>query len=300
MSSERRRGETPGAGFSGARSVQAVASDSVPFERYQGGHVITVPAIVGDSTPTRLALDTGIGVNVVSAGLCRRLGFVPTGGTYSGRRMSGQRISAPLTRVSSISVDSLRQENIVAGMFDLNAFFPEGSGIEGFLSPQFFEPWPFALNSLTKTVRIDHGEPGPIRPHAVEVPLTIQRDGPSVELFVDLRLPGGAIATVEVDTGSDDLILDTRFMKELGVDADRADVRKATGTDETGHQYARYFTHLHGPVSLAAAPSIGQRNPAVMFQKIIYDGLLGDAFLRSFDVTFDLAGRRLLFADPSL
>jgi hypothetical protein len=33
-----------------------------------------------------------------------------------------------------------------------------------------------------------------------------------------------------------------------------------------------------------------------MFQKIIYDGLIGDQFLRNFVTTCDLAGSRMIFA----
>jgi hypothetical protein len=35
-----------------------------------------------------------------------------------------------------------------------------------------------------------------------------------------------------------------------------------------------------------------------MFQKIIYDGLVGDSFLRSFVVTFDVWNSRMVFARP--
>ena len=33
-----------------------------------------------------------------------------------------------------------------------------------------------------------------------------------------------------------------------------------------------------------------------MFQRIIYDGLVGDDFLRRFAVTFDIGGGRMIFA----
>jgi hypothetical protein len=32
-------------------------------------------------------------------------------------------------------------------------------------------------------------------------------------------------------------------------------------------------------------PSLAQRDPEVMFQRIIYDGLIGHAFLSKFEVT---------------
>jgi hypothetical protein len=42
----------------------------------------------------------------------------------------------------------------------------------------------------------------------------------------------------------------------------------------------------------------GQANPDVQFQEIIYDGLLGDRFLRNFIVTYDLPRSRMIFTLP--
>ena len=46
---------------------------------------------------------------------------------------------------------------------------------------------------------------------------------------------------------------------------------------------------------VAGAPKLAQRDPDVMFQKIIYDGLVGHSFLRNFAVTFDLPNGRVVF-----
>jgi hypothetical protein len=274
-------------------------SERVPFERWRNGHFITIPVRVGGSVPTRFGLDTGIGVTIVSRDLCERLRVVPTGETRSGRRMSGQTVRIDLARLPCLDVGAFHKENVVIGVVDLAGFFPEDSGIEGILAPQFFEPWPFAINSVTRTVRIERGEADPPRPAvAVEAPLKVVREGPSAELFLDLVLPSGRTIAVEVDTGSEDLILHSRYMEELGVSPDRANVTKREGRDETGNPYVRYFTQIQGRVSVAAAPSIGQRDPRVMFQEIIYDGLVGDTFLRSYDVTYDLDRGRMYFADP--
>ena len=67
-------------------------------------------------------------------------------------------------------------------------------------------------------------------------------------------------------------------------------------TDETGHAYRRTFTTLMGSINPAGAPDIAQRDPPVMFQEIIYDGLVGDSFLREFVVTYDLARSRMILA----
>jgi hypothetical protein len=276
-------------------------TDTIPFERYRGGHLITLPARIGGTVPTRMVLDTGIGINLVAADLCEREGWRPTGESYSGRRMSGQRLTAPLTRVPSISIGTVRKENVPAAIVDLTKFLPPNSGVSGLLAPSFFEPWPFAVNSVSQTVRVIRGDSVRARPGvAVEAPLEVRRTGPGVDLFTDLRLPSGSSARVEVDTGTDALILHTRYMKELGVDPDRSSVRTERGTDETGAPYTRYFAQIQGTVSMDAAPRVVQHDPTVLFQQIIYDGLLGDAFLRTYDVTYDLSGGRLLFADPTL
>jgi hypothetical protein len=88
-----------------------------------------------------------------------------------------------------------------------------------------------------------------------------------------LELPSGRRVLVEVDMGSDVLILDERFADDVGVDlADDALLRRE-------------------------APELGQRDPQVIFQSIIHDGLVGQDFLSRFAaVTWDLAGARLIFA----
>ena len=99
---------------------------------------------------------------------------------------------------------------------------------------------------------------------------------------------------MEVDTGSDTLILDEKFIPRLGVKT--ANLKKVEGKDETGHSYLRYFGEIPGPMALSKAPELEQKKFKIMFQKIIYDGLIGQSFLRNFIVTFDLPRSRLIFS----
>ncbi len=146
---------------------------------------------------------------------------------------------------------------------------------------------------------VDYGSQSVVvgeRPSGVPVEVRVDRDGPSTAVYLPLELPSGRTVSVEVDMGSDDLILDERFAAELGVDLDDSAVRKVEGRDETDHEYVRHFTALSGVVRVATAPGLAQRDPGVMFQKIIYDGLVGHAFLRNFAVTFDVPNERLIFS----
>jgi hypothetical protein len=264
-----------------------------------GSHVVHLPVRVGDRAESRFIFDTGIGLDLVTSPLLDRCGGQRTGETYVGRRMSGQSISVPLARIPSLSVGSLRREGVEVGVFD-PGLPPEWSRIEGFLSPRFFAPTPFTVRRRSGALTVEPDLP-PVEAARGEreVPMEVRWDGPSVSLFTSLVLPDGSTGSVEVDTGSGNLILDLRFMRALGVPTEGEGVTKTEGTDETGHTYARYFGRVRGRVELREAPSVAQTDPDVMFQKIIYDGLLGDDFLGRYDVTYDLGRSRLRFAAPS-
>lgn len=101
-----------------------------------------------------------------------------------------------------------------------------------------------------------------------------------------------------MDTGSDTLALNETLASAVGIDLHDNGVRTFEGKDETGHEFVRYFTTLTGEISVTSAPLIRAAAPQVMFQKIIYDGLVGDKFLRNFTTTYDLANSQMIFATP--
>ena len=99
-----------------------------------------------------------------------------------------------------------------------------------------------------------------------------------------------------MDTGSDAIVLDVTLAAEAGVDLAAASTRTHQSTDETGYKFTRYFATVSGEVSVTGAPEFRVAGPEAIFQKIIYDGLIGDPFLRNFVTTYDLAGSRMIFA----
>ena len=111
-----------------------------------------------------------------------------------------------------------------------------------------------------------------------------------------LVLPNGRTVEVEIDMGSDVLILDDSLAADVGVALDDPRLRVVDGRDETGHAYTRRFGTIRGRIHPAGAPELAQEDPDVMFQDIRYDGLVGDAFLRRFAVTFDVAARRVVLS----
>lgn len=276
------------------------APRAVPFTHTGGdsgaGHLLRVPVVV-NGRETTFILDTGIGITLVDDDLIEAWGL-PRAGSYTGKRMSGQEIEVPLARVPWLSVAGVRTEDATVGVWDMAGFLPqtpEFEGVEGFLSLNAFAGLAFTLDYAGGRLVVEDDASLAARAEAgAEVPLVVKRDGPCVTIFFDLALPGGPPAHVELDLGGGRLTLHTRYMARLGVDPAGADVKRVEQRDETGYDYTRYFTRFAGPITPVSAPACEQRDVAVMFQEIIYDGLIGDEFCRQFTLTFDLPRSRLL------
>jgi len=259
------------------------AAETIPMRFLPGsqdglieGHLFTVPVMIGDYR-TEFILDTGIGVNVISSKLAQKLGCPSTNVTFTGQRMSGQSVTIPLSYVRSLSLGPHRQQFVTVGVIDFTDFIPHGpewDNIEGFLSLNFFRTQPFTLDYANNCLRLENPQQG------TPVDLTLHdEEGLALTAFAHAEVNGQKVL-LEVDCGSDSLILHTRYMP-AGLT-----VKTVEGKDETNHTFLRRFGTLPGYV---AFNSQRQSDPRVMFQDIIYDGLIGHDFLKRFTVTFDLA-----------
>lgn len=244
----------------------------VPFERL--AHLVTVPVTV-NGVETTFVVDSGIGLTIVRDTLpgCR-----PHGESFTGKRMSGQDVTVPLGTAPSIRFGGEERRDELVGLLDMSGFPDALDHVGGFLSLAFFAETTLTVDYPRGLVSVG------ATPEGATIPCRAHWDGPSVSLFMPLTLPDGRDVEVEVDMGSDVLILDDRF-RELGA----AEERRVDGTDETGHSYTRRFTTLPGRIHPAGAPELAEEDPDVMFQSIVYDGLVGDRFLRRHAVTFDVA-----------
>lgn len=254
------------------------------------GHLTAVPVEIAGRSE-RFRVDSGIGLTIVSPTLAAALGAEPTGERLTGRRMSGQRVEAPLVRLPDLWLGALRIPGPLAASVDL------GDGFAGILGPDvFIDTW-WSVDTLAGTLTVGAGADRPREVGDAVVPLDVRREGSALELFATLVLPSGRKVTVEVDTGSGALILDTRFIAEFGLAPEEVEV--TTGTDETGHEWVRRWADIPGEFHLVAAPETAQRRPRVMFQDIIYDGLIGADYLDRFRYTVDLPRSELILTPLS-
>lgn len=265
----------------------------VPFQIF-GSHMVLVSVKVNDESPTTFIFDTGIGPNMVSKSYCEKLGCKYTG-TLRGKRMSGQELVLPTAILEKLAVGPFVKKNVEVAVWDTSSFPKELSHVQGFVSPIFFADTPFTMDYFKKEIRAESNESMAARLASGEVSeLRVVKDGPSVQLFTKINIHDGSIADVEIDTGSNSLILNEVFMAKI-VSADlQKTLKKTEGKDESGHSFTRYFGLTKGTINPLTAKSFVQSDPNVMFQKIIYDGLLGTNYLRQYCVTYDLTGQRMV------
>ncbi len=251
----------------------------VPFEYL--AHLVAVPVTL-NGVETTFVVDSGIGCTIVRDTLP---GCVSRGESFTGKRMSGQDVTLPLGTAPSLRFGEEERRDELVGLLDMSGFPDALAHVGGFLSLAFFAETTLTVDYARRVVAVG------ARPGGVAISCRAEWDGPAVSLFMPLTLPDGRDVEVEVDMGSDCLILDERF-RSLGA----AEERRVDGTDETGHSYTRRFTTLPGRIHPAGAPELAQDDPEVMFQSIVYDGLVGDRFLREHVVTFDVAASTLALA----
>ncbi|MBS1955193.1 MAG: clan AA aspartic protease [Cyanobacteria bacterium SZAS-4] len=282
--------------FSQSESLADSATTGIPI-RYAAGHMIVIPVKVND-IETNFVLDTGAGVNVISQTLAEKLAC-RSDGKVTGQRMSGQKVTMKLVNLSSLRIGSCRKKNLPMATWKLEDAFagaPELAQVDGLVSLEFFKNIPFTIDYAQKMVFIEDNESLKMRvSRGVSIPIQVSSKPNQTSVTMLVWFSNGSHAKVEVDTGSGALILDEHYMRELGVNQNSIDVKTVQGVDETGYSYVRYFTKLPLDVFLAQNRQFTQIKPNVQFQKIIYDGLIGDGFMRNFTVTYDLPHKRIIF-----
>ena len=265
-------------------------------QRKSINHAIIVPALVNGNIPATFVLDTGIGINLIARSFCVKIGCQERG-HYSGKRMSGGHVSLPLSELRSLALGDFNLKNVSVGVLDNSHSSANFHGIDGFLSLSFFKDQPFTIDYPAQVIRIETPQSLEKRmAEGIQVPIRVERDGPSTDIFTEMDIGGHFLAEVEIDSGGNTLYLNEKFMNALGFSPTH--MRKIKGRDDTDHAVTRYWAEIPGPIYPRGIPKVNQAHLKVVFQKMMYDGLVGDSFLKNFTVTFDLPHSRLIFQSP--
>jgi hypothetical protein len=262
---------------------------------YIQGHFLVVPVRIDGRLDTKFILDTGIGINLISAALAKELGCRVTG-VHRGKRMSGQEVACDMTSLKSLRLGGFERANVPVGVFDFEKnHFGVDPSVTGFVGLEFLRDQPFTIDY--RAMRLVLETPESLerrRAGATVIPIRRVEHGPDVTIFARLRIAGRFPVWAEVDTGSPSLTLDARYMPLLGLSTAGPRVKPRTGSDETGFTYARYFAKENIPIQLEEARHVAAVPVRAMFQDIIYQALIGDSLLKTFVVTYDLPRGRML------
>ncbi len=265
----------------------------IPFT-FISGHLIVIRITLNDEEH-KFILDTGIGVTVISRRVAEHFKLNPDS-SFSGKRMSGQEVSIQLASMKSVGVGPIKKSDVTVGIFDMSSFPPELGEISGILSPGFLEEVVFTVNYQTNEILLRDDsfiieDSGTTISH-----IDLKKEGPSLSIYIDAIIPSERLVKLEVDSGSRILILNSAFMEELNIGKEEPDTKIFRGTDESGYNFTRYLSTLDGKISISKAEEIFQVKPKVMFQDIVYDGLLGTEFLKNYNVTYDLLHKKMGFS----
>lgn len=297
-----------------ARADESPAS--VPFQLGKK-QAILVPVKVGDSD-AQFRLDTGLGFNLISPELAKKLGIEPS--PTKVKPVTGGELDLGQGRLSSLTVGNQRETDLDVMVGDPGRFVGIGgeSKVDGILSLAFFRNHPFTIDYANQKLVLENSESLSKRKAAgkkVECRLSEENVVASVSLMLKERppepeKPGGLAgllsgfsggppdppkAWVQVDTGCENLLLDSKLMFTLKIDATGANITETEPTDQNGRKF-RSFASQMGKVEVSDSPSLVQEKTPVVFRKLLADGVLGQEFLRRYTVTFDLSNSELIFA----
>lgn len=253
--------------------------------------MILISAKLG-ATPINVIFDTGAGLDVLAPSLIEKVHGKPAG-EFSAFRMTGERLAIPLFVVPELSVGPVVIKDATVGSWDLL----DQMHLDGIVSANDFRHQPFTLDFPGKFLIFETSKSLSGRRsagHSAPMQLDDYR-GIALDPFAHFSLAGQA-GQCEIDSGSQNATVNTRYMPLLHVDKDSNDVKKRETTTVAGAKQIRYIATLP-QISLADATQVSLDHPHLSFSDLIYDCVIGLDFWQGRALTIDIPDRQLFVSD---
>ena len=255
---------------------------------------LTIPATLGSDTQIRVMLDTGAGIDIFAPSLIAKVHGRPAG-QFTGFRMFGERLDAPLYVLPRLAVGPVVKQDVVVAGWELL----DKMHLDGIVAVRDLRGQPFTLDLPGRQLTFESTATLARRAAAGKA-VPLQMDdvrGTYLDLFAQFSIAGKP-GQCEIDTGSQAATINSRYMALLGIDKDSPAVqKKARKAVETGADITRYWTTIP-ELALADAPAVRMTKPRLSFADIIYDCVVGIDFWQGRVVTFDIPAQRLIIAAP--
>jgi len=303
-----------------AALVQAQETPSSVPLKLGRKHAILLPVKIGE-VDAQFLLDTGLGFDLISPQLAQKLGLEATP-DYQVRPVTGGELKLGRAKLSSLAVGKEKETDLEVLVGDPGKFVGNGgeTQVDGILSLAFFKERPFTLDFANQQLVLEDRDSLAKRKAAgkrvgcrlsdekvvASVPLTLTERAPDppkpggiAGILSTFTGSGGAPdppkAWVQVHTGHENLLLNSRLMFTLKVDATGANITETEPTDPTGQRFRSWASHM-GRIELEDHPTLRLEKAPVVFRKLEAEGVLGQDFLRRYTVTFNLPDSELFFS----
>lgn len=256
------------------------------------GHILT-EVTLNDTLKANFVLDTAAGITVLSAKTFEKVkDIAEETGYFTGFRHDGDRITAPIYQIPSISISDITQRNVSIGVYPpLDDY-----GIDGLISLTFFEEKPFSIDFRNKTLSLMNSqELSQLAENSTVLPISLQKKaGVSLDIFIPICLNNRVEVLAEFDTGSGygSFLINPYYIKKLGLDESEAETRSyTTPISQTKLTDTIYSLDSIGICSGENTPQ--QTDAAVTFREnLIYEALIGSALFKDRKITIDIPGQR--------
>lgn len=264
----------------------ARALERVPFA-FDDGTIRVQGTVNGHAVPMRI--DLGAGVDVLSQSLGSRA--VNVTGKFTTLSLTGQRVDLPIGGVVAMALGEFKVDSDTVGIWS----GLDGTGIDGLISASAFRDVTATLDFRNRELLIEDAVSFVDRKRfASRIPLFLQDElGISLSAFARFDFGHGQTGLCVVDTGTQDIMIDRRFAAKLGVNLADPGLKRVKTPLGNG------LETTIGSLTLDGADDSVVKQPRVVFEDLVYDCNVGNAYWADKVITLDIPHRVMYVAPPA-
>ena len=264
----------------------APALERVPFA-FDDGTIRVQGTVNGHAVPMRI--DLGAGVDVLSQSVGSRA--VNVTGKFTTLSLTGQRVDLPIGGVVAMALGEFKVDSDTVGIWSGLG----GTGIDGLISASAFRDVTATLDFRNHELLIEDAVSFVDRRRfASRIPLFLQDElGISLSAFARFDFGHGQTGLCVVDTGTQDIMIDRRFAAKLGVNLADPGLKRVKTPLGNG------LETTIGSLTLDGADDSVVKQPRVVFEDLVYDCNVGNAFWADKVITLDIPHRVMYVAPPA-
>lgn len=243
------------------------------------GRLVTLDTSIGNESLT-LLLDTGAGKTGINPAVAQRLGYKISGRSV-GFRMSGEIVEFQYCHDVPLSIGGITINHDLMGVWDIHSILPkELPPLDGFLSLNTFKNHPFTLDLKSKKLTLESQETYKNRitnMNKLQTRIGTGMDGTHLDIFVYSRIEDQS-GWFLLDSGNLDAILVSNHITN----------KLHNKSKENSEVWESEFNFNNcDPIT-----------SRIRTEKLIYDGVISEEFMRKWIFTFDL-GQNSVWCEKS-